>query len=239
MNATAPPVHTLQHWKPIAGLTGVWEIRRTRGPMPLRAVAVQLQDNRTCVYSPVPRAGEAALDELRSIGEPIFLAPNAFHTLGLREHANAFPKAAVVTSNGAFGRVKKKTKLPIQDFRLLDANLPAHISTLQLPHVRSGEVWLSIRDEARRAWVVCDAFVNLQSLQGGAMSLVAKLMRMGPGLSIPMTFKLLLTHRRAYREWLLTKIAEDCPTILIPCHGQVLTDDELPSRLERLVREKL
>ena len=69
------------------------------GPIPLRAVAVELPDKRVCVYSPIPKAGAAAMDQLRAIGDPILLAPNAYHTLGLPEHATAFAEAPVVASD--------------------------------------------------------------------------------------------------------------------------------------------
>jgi hypothetical protein len=226
-------------WQPVAGLAGVWEIRRMHGAIPLRGVAVALGDDRVCIYSPVPRAGDAAMNQLRAMGRPIFLAPNAYHTLGLPEHAAAFDEAPIIASDSAYQRIKRKTKLSVEDPRLLEAHLPSHVSLLQPPDLRNGEVWLSVRDSNRCAWIVCDGFLNLPRLPGNAMGLVLRLLRMGPGLSISVTFKFLLAKdRRAYRDWLLAKIAEDRPTMLIPSHGQVIDDDQLPDRLERLVRQR-
>ncbi len=239
---TPPSQHgqmSSSNWQPIAGLTGVWELRRRHGALPLRATAVQLGDNRVCVYSPVPHAGSVAMGQFRAMGDPILLAPNAYHTLGLPSHAQAVERAAVVASERAFGRIKQKTKLPVQDLRLLEANLPAHVSLLQPPDLRNGEVWLSIREANVIAWIVCDAFLNFARLPSNAFGLGMKLLRMGPNLAISTTFKLLTKDRRAYREWLLAKVAEDRPTILIPCHGEVLIDDALPTRIERLVRQRL
>lgn len=226
-------------WQPIAGLKGVWEIRRTHGVLPLRAIAVELPDKRVCVYSPVPHAGAAAMGQLRGMGKPILLAPNAYHTLGLPEHAKAFDEAPIVASDRAFRRIKNKTKLSVEDLRLLEVNLPPHMSLLQPPDLRNGEVWLSIRDASRCVWIVCDAFVNFSRLPATPFGLGLKVLRMGPGVAIGATFKLLLQDRRAYREWLLAKIAEEQPTMLIPCHGQVVDDDELSSTLERVVKQRL
>lgn len=239
MNTPAQHGRTTAGWQPIAGLTGVWEIRRTHGALPLRAVAMDLGDKRVCVYSPVPHAGSAAMDQLRAMGRPVLLAPNAYHTLGLPAHAAAFEDAAVVASDGAFRRIKQKTKLSVEDLRLLEAHLPPHMSLLQPPGLRNGEVWISIRDADSAAWVVCDAFLNFPRLPATAFGLVMRLMRMGPGLAIGAIFKLMAKDRRGYREWLLAKIAEERPTRIIPCHGEVLVDDALPARLERLVRERL
>lgn len=209
------------------------------GVLPLRAIAVALQDNRVCVYSPVPHAGTEAMEQLRNMGEPILLAPNAYHTLGLPAHARTFERAAIVASSQAFNRIKNKTKLPIQDLRLLEAYLPLHVSILQPPELRSGEVWLSIREQDRRTWVIGDAFLNFPRLPTSPLGFALKLLRMGPGLAISATFRFLLTDRRIYRDWLLEKVAEEKPTTLIPCHGEVLRDDTLPTTIERLVQQRL
>ena len=104
-------------WQPVAPLEGVYEIRRSNGPISLRAVAVDLGSGSVCVYSPVPKAGQNALQFLGSIGTPILLAPNAFHTLGLPEHVAAFADAScidqrnrqVVELDDSIGRVARRT----------------------------------------------------------------------------------------------------------------------------------
>jgi hypothetical protein len=227
------------HWQPITGLDGVWEIRRVHGPLPLRAVAVQLQPGWVCVYSPVPHMGGEALQELSKLGAPILLAPNAFHTLGLREHLRAFPDALVVASTKAAHRVERKTKLRIEPISALEEKASANVSVLQLPPLRSGEVWLSVRSADTCAWIVCDAFLNLPRAPSGGLGVIFKALGMGPGLSISSSFRWMLKNRKAYRDWLLARIAEDQPTTLAPSHGQIIQDPELPRLLERLVRERL
>jgi hypothetical protein len=226
-------------WQPIPGIDGVFEIRRSHGPLPLRAVAVQLHAGSVCVYSPVPHMGEPALRQLGSWGKPLLLAPNAFHTLGLSEHAAAFGNTEVIASKRAADRIKRKTKLDVQDLDVLRNQLPAEVSLLELPPVRSGEVWLSVHRNGRCAWIVCDGFLNLARAPSGALGVFIKLMRMGPGLSISSTFRWMVKNRQQYRNWLLERIAADRPTVLVPCHGQIIDDPDLPARLERLMRERL
>jgi hypothetical protein len=238
MSTPTQPVRSSTDWQKVAGLADVWELQRRHGALSLRAVAVALGNERVCVYSPVPRAGEAALEQLRAFGRPILFAPNAYHTLGLREHSAAFPEAPIVVSDRAFVRVKRKTQLSLQDLRLLAAWLPAHIALLEPPGVGNGEAWLSVRAADRCTWIVGDAFVNLPHLPSGVLGLVARALRVGPGLAISATFKYLAKDRRAYREWLLAQIAADRPTRLVPCHGEVLEDDRLPERLAALVRQR-
>jgi hypothetical protein len=227
------------NWQPISGIDGVFEILRSHGPLPLRAVAVQLHAGSVCVYSPVPHMGEPALRQLGSWGKPLLLAPNAFHTLGLPEHAATFSNRQVIASRRAAGRIKRKTELDVQDLNVLTNQLPADVSLLELPPVRSGEVWLSVHRNGRCAWIVCDGFLNIVRSPPGALGFFVKLMRMGPGLSISSTFRWMLKNRQQYRNWLLERIAEDRPTVLIPCHGQIIDDPDLPARLERLTRERL
>lgn len=228
----------MQYWRSVAGWEGIYEMLGSHGPVPLRAVAVPLEARRVCVYSPLPNPEARAFEELASLGEPILLAPNAYHTLGLRPHAERFRDAPIVTSDRAFGRIRHKTQLSVQGLRLLEAHLPPHVSLVVLPEVRNGEVWLSVREAGRCAWIVCDAFLNLEKL-GGPLGMLLRTMRMGPGLSISATFKWIVAQdRRAYREWLLERIAEERPTTLIPSHGAILTDEQLPARLEALVKRR-
>lgn len=226
-------------WQPIPPLEGVFEILRSNGPVPLRAVAVALEPGSVCVYSPVPHAGDNALRFLGSMGAPVLLAPNAFHTLGLPEHAAALTGAKVVASKRAAARIHKKTGLMVHELTTLRERLPAHVALLELPPIRNGEVWLSVRSNGKCAWVVCDGFLNLRRTPPGALGVLLKMFRMAPGLSISATFKWMLKDRVAYRDWLLAQISRDQPTVLIPSHGQIIHDDDLPKRLAELVHARL
>jgi hypothetical protein len=157
----------------------------------------------------------------------------------LPEHAAAFADAKVVASKRASGRIHKKTGLVVHDLNLLRERLPAHVALLELPPIRNGEVWLTVRSRGTCAWIVCDGFLNLQRTLPGALGMLLKWLRMAPGLSISATFKWMLKDRRVYREWLLAQIARDQPTVLIPSHGQVIDDENLPKRLVELVRTRL
>lgn len=191
------------------------------------------------MYSPVPHVGGPALRQLGSWGKPVLLAPNAFHTLGLVEHAAAFSNTQVVASKRAAPRIKHKTALDVEGLDVLTARLSTDVAVLELPPVRNGEVWLSVRRNGKCAWIVCDGFLNIVRPPAGALGVFVKLMRMGPGLSISSTFRWMLKNRQQYREWLLARIAEDRPTVLVPCHGQIIDDPDMPARLERLTRDRL
>lgn len=235
-NSTSAPM--TGHWLPIAGLNGVCELKGSGGAFPLRAVAIRLAEGCVAVYSPLPRPAPAALDELAQMGKPILIAPNAYHTLGLTGHAQRFGDAPIVTSDRAYARIRTKTKLAGQPLRLLEAYLPSNVAVLTLPDVRNGEVWLSIQQDGVRAWVVGDAFLNMSKKLAGLYGVAMSLMRAGPGLAVSTTFQFLVEDRAFYRDWLLEQIERERPTILVPCHGEIIRDESLPQQLEALVKRR-
>ncbi len=118
--------------------------------------------------------------------------------------------------------------------------LPAGAELLSPPGLKNGEVWLRIASGDRVTWVVSDAFFNLAANARGFMGLVLRATGTAPGLRIGRTFTLLAVGDTApYRDWLLERIAADRPTTLVPGHGAVLADADLPARLDALVRARL
>ncbi len=105
------------------------------------------------------------------------------------------------------------------------------------PGTRTGELWLSTPAPGGRAWIVCDAFFNIARAPRTPMGLLLRALGIAPGLRIGTSFLWLLRDRAAYRSWLLAKLAEERPTLLVPSHGDVLADAALPDRLQRLVEE--
>lgn len=230
---------SLTHWKRLPHFDGVWELTRQLGPVPVRGVAVQLQPGCACVYSPPPGSGEAAIRELSALGRLLLLAPNKYHTLGLLPYARLHPGSEVISDVVARERLRKKTGLPIQELSHFSASPSLPVATLVPPGTRNGETWLSIQAQSRRAWIVGDAFLNLSELPPPPHRWIIALTNSGPGLSIGGTFKLMVKRKRAYRDYVLNLIEREQPTMLIPCHGDVLIDDELPQRLSALVRARL
>jgi len=192
------------------------------------------------VYSPVRGLGDEAHRELSALGTPeCLVAPNHYHHLGLAEYAAAYPGAAIVASATALPRLRKKHALAIADESRLRGALPPHISLHVPPGTRAGELWLSVAGASGRAWVVCDAFFNVAHAPRTPMGLLLRALGIAPGLRIGTSFLWLLRDRAAYCDWLLSKLAEERPTLLVPSHGDVVQDDSLPERLRALVERRL
>ncbi len=84
-----------------------------------------------------------------------------------------------------------------------------------------------------------DAFLNIAKTPLSPIGLVLKALACSPGLRISTSFRWLLRDRTAYRRWLLAKLEEERPTVLIPCHGDIIVDESLTERLQRLAEARL
>jgi hypothetical protein len=222
-------------WQPIDGLGDFWQSEVRRQGVPLRSVAFRLADGRLAVWSPIKGLGRAAHEELAGLGRPdLLVAPNHFHNLGLREYAAAYPQATVVASAAAAPRVKSKCGREVREEARLRQALPLHVSLLIPPGTKCGEMWLSVRGAKQRAWIVGDGFHNIARTPFSPIGLLLKALAVSPGLRIGGAFRWLIRDRAAYQEWLVNKLHSERPTMLIPCHGQAISDPALPERLQRL-----
>ena len=226
-------------WLPVPALDGVWRAERVVNGVPLRSLAIRLADGRLAIHSPIRGLGRAAQRELAEIGTPAFLiAPNHFHNRGLRQHVAAHPDVTIVASPTAAPRVARLCGHPVRDPALLRAALPPHASLIVPPGTRAGELWLSFESTTGRAWTVGDAFFNIARTPRTPMGLLLWLLGISAGLRVGASFRWLVCDRPGYRRWLLEEIAAQRPTMLLPCHGDILADAELPDRLRRLVERR-
>jgi hypothetical protein len=227
-------------WRAIAGLDGIWQAVAIVEGAPLRSVALRLADGRLAVYSPIRGLGREAHRELAAIGDPaIVIAPNHYHNLGLKEYAAAYPGVTVVASAVAAPRLRRRCGLEVSDETGLRSALPGHISVMVPPETKNGELWISAEGSGGRAWVVGDAFFNLARTPRSLVGLLLRILGISPGLRIGSSFRWLLKDRAAYRRWLADALGDQRPTMLIPCHGDILAEPALTERLVRLVEERL
>ena len=75
---------------------------------------------------------------------------------------------------------------------------------------------------------VTDAFMHMVDKPTGVMGLFMSLTGSAPGLRLGSLFRwAAVADRVAYRTWLLERLAQDPPKILVPGHGEPLSDDGL------------
>lgn len=227
-------------WSPIPGVEGAWHIVRVRQGVPLRSTAIRLADGSLAINSPTRGLGAEAHAELAALGRPTLLvAPNQFHNLGLAEFASRYPGVVIVASAAARARVARKCGHPVSDESPLRAALSPSAFVHVPPVTRNGELWLSLLAGSSRAWIVGDAFFNIARTPRSPMGLLLRLLGISPGLRIGSSFRWLVRDRAAYRQWALAALAREAPSVLVPCHGEVLAGADLTARLQRLVEARL
>jgi hypothetical protein len=105
--------------------------------------------------------------------------------------------------------------------------------------MRNGESWISLPTAGGAAWLVGDGFFNIGRTPRTPMGALLHLLGISSGLRIGSSYQWFIGDKSGYRDWLLETIDRERPTTLIPCHGDVLTDPQLPSRLRRLVESRI
>ena len=257
-------------WAPIDERAGLFALEKVvASGWSWRALAVRLEGGEVALVSPVRGTLERSRESLEAItwvaplrdgiptpangsscrptvtplrsliGRPTFaLAPNHFHFMGIAEART--PELTCVASAVARPRLTSKCGHAFEPLEALRERLPAGVTLLEPPGLKSGEVWLRAETERGVTWAVCDAFFNVNNALSGTMGLALRATGTAPGLRIGKTFDwLVLRDKRAYRRWLEERIAEDAPRVLVPSHGDVVVDDDLPERLRELASRRL
>jgi hypothetical protein len=195
----------------------------------LRCTAIALTGGDLCLFSPVAGLGASARRSLDALGRVAYLlAPNHYHHLGLREYVAAFPGAAVCAAPLAAERLRGVTGLAFGDLSAVAARLPGTMTILQPAGLKTGEVWIHSRAAGCSAWLVVDAISGPAKAQRCDQPECLK------------TFPIYgVRDRTAYRAWFTRQLTLDSPTLVVPCHGAVVSAPDLPARLMRLQREVL
>lgn len=228
------------HWTAIDEDVGFWTAEYRVPGMPVSSTAIRLDDGGFLVVSPA----EALIAPFKAQldGDARFLlAPNSYHHMGLKPWRAAFPKALAVAARGAQPRLSKQGHQALHSLDELRAACPEHVEIVEVPSTRVGETWVVVKTASGVAWVVCDAFFNMQGrAKNPAMRALSWLLKSAPGLRISGLMKWGgLRDRKVYRAWLLHRLETDAPTILVPGHGDVIRDANLPARLRALIDERL
>ncbi len=208
------------HISPLAGLDGVFGVRSG----PLACTAIRLDAGELCLYSPLPNLSETEFTALEELGRvSILMAPNHYHHRGIADHLQRFPKARLICAPLARPRLQKQTGLSFEALDVLTSKLPPNIQILEPVGLKTGEIWLQIAGGADLAWIVCDGF----SEEAGMPAMLKTFPTFG------------IRDHVAYKLWVMSRIAERPPTILIPCHGAPVSRPDLGCVLPALLDQHL
>jgi hypothetical protein len=206
----------------------------------LNMFAVRLPGGGTLVHSPT-WMGEGTFDEVEKAGEPrVLFAPNHYHHLSLERYRKRYPRALAVANESAIPRLLKKGHVGVQDLVATRDLLPPGARWLRCGGAKNGEAWLSLPGDGGPTWIVCDAFFNPTRPVTGFMGFATRALKIGPGLSIGTTFKLVGIEKAAdYREWALRAVDEEKPRRVLFSHGEAIEGEGVPARLSELIRARV
>lgn len=213
----------LSAFVPIPNYPGIWSAQKGT----LRCTALRLRDGSLCIYSPVLGLGEEAKASLAALGEVAYVhAPNHYHHKGLKEYADAFPKAKIVCSDNARPRLEKQTGLTFEALEQLETLLPDGCNFAEPAGLKTGEVWLVAMAKQERLWIVCDSFAGTKGKVG----------HVGRTVEMLGTFPTYgIKDKVAYAAWLRDRSAADEPTMIIPCHGSLVRSEHLATDVVSLL----
>ena len=228
-------------WIPLDEEKQIWTIQYYVPKFKSRSIAIKLKNEGCLVVSPGAHLIQTVEKELPDLGKPkTILIPNSFHHYGISAWLEAYPGIKAVASVQAIRRLSKRGYHSIRSLNLLREELPENIQILEPPGWRAGEVWLRVQMEKRIAWIVADAFFNMPKLSPRFLTrLIQRTAKAAPGLSISRILKwVLIKNRRLYRRWILEQLEKDQPSILVPAHGEIIEDENLPRRLRKLIETR-
>lgn len=207
----------------------------------LRSTAFRLTDGGWAVVSPIAAASDESLAALAAEGPVRFLlAPNHYHHLGIPRWKDAFPEVVVVAAEGARPRVAAEAGVTVDGFDRLQPHLGEGTAVWSPDGTKTGEAWVRTPTPSGPAWIVGDAWFHLDRLPNTLNGWIGWLSGMGTGLQLGPTFRYAcLSDPAGYHAWLRQRLAEDPPRVLVPSHGEVLTDADLAARLGALARARL
>jgi hypothetical protein len=199
---------------------------------------VRLPSGGLLVHSPTWN-GDGTFERVEAVGRPeVLLAPNYFHHVSLPRFRERWPSARAVCSDRARPRLTKKGHANLGG--LADVALPKGARFLELPHLKNGEVWLSLPGDGGPTWIVCDGFFHMCQPVTGVQGWVMRRMKVVPGLKFGFPLPFLIEDKRAYRAWLLETLRAERPRRVIFSHGDPLVDDATEKLIEvterRLIR---
>ncbi|MEM7720704.1 MAG: hypothetical protein AAF222_16030 [Pseudomonadota bacterium] len=216
--------NVLSAFTPVPEQTNLWSAQKGN----LRCTALKLRDGSFCLYSPVLGLGEETKASLAAQGEVSYLlAPNHYHHKGLKEFAEAFPKAKLVCSERAQPRLAKQTGLDSDSLQLLQPHLPEGYSIAEPQGLKTGEVWLVGQTPSDLLWVVCDSFKGPSGPVGS----------IGTSVEMLGTFPIYgIKDGDVYAAWVAAQLATGAPSMIVPCHGAMVRNTELAPDILALLR---
>ncbi len=224
-------------WEAVPGATGIFRAQYKVPRSTSCSTLVSLGDNRYLVYSPGRGLENCLTDFLSDDAKLLLLAPSTGHNLGIAPWSDAHPAAEIYAPEGIHKKIARKTKIDsIQSVDRLANQLPDFVALHTPPPHFFHEVWISVKQGDTSYWLVGDAFLNFDSVEGNfIMKFLLGLYGIKPGLRLHKLFPLGL-DKAAFRQWGEPLFNSSGKHVLLPCHQDVYNAPDCGEKLASIVR---
>ncbi len=114
--------------------------------------------------------------------------------------------------------------------------LPAHVSVLDMPNTKAGELMIFIQTDSGRVFYGSHLITNLEKAPNPIVKLLWRISRSGPGFSVTRLAAMAsFNDRKAVRAYVLDQLRERPPAVFVPPHGDLVEGADVADRLTRLV----
>lgn len=232
---------TVAGWKTLAEEPLVLLREYSFGPGQANALVVGLPNDKLLLVSAPVDMSATELQALSSHGEVVgLLAINGAHHLGLRAWRTAFPNAIAYATPAARERILKKGDAPgpLEPIEKLKPLLGDKVDVIAAAGCKIGDVIVRVQTERGTLLYVGDFIANIKALPKNFMfRLMFKLTDSGPGFKVfRIFFMFFAADKRALRDFLIHQIEATPPQILVPGHGDVVTQPDLKTTLVSMLR---
>lgn len=190
------------------------------------------------VLSPAAGLDARSYDALEEFGQVrALIATNSFHHLGQKAWRARFPEAESYCPPGAVAALEKKVSdVPFR--RMSELILPTHVRWEDAPGFKTGETFLSIGSQTRGSiFFAGDLLANIQRTPGPPMSWLLSLTGSAPGFRLfRMATWIFVKDKKVVREWMLARLDQLPPTIVVPAHGPPVDASDVAEQARAQIR---
>lgn len=225
------------HWRRV-GHDGALRVLEHASPSgwTLRSTCLPLRTGGLVVVDPFADMDERDHHGLEAVGRPeVLLLTSAANPRGARAFCHRHPRVQVAAPPAAVLGLRRHLPGKVDEPKHLEALLPEGVTLLAPAGVGRRETWVQVRTTFGTAWIVGQAFLDLEHVPSDLRGMALGILGLRSGLTIPPIFRRFhVQDPGAYRSWLFARIRDFRPVLLVPPRGRVVEDPNLPARLKAL-----
>ncbi|MBL6745013.1 MAG: hypothetical protein ISP88_03805 [Pseudomonadales bacterium] len=224
-------------WQAVPEAPGIFRAQyKVPGTSPFSTL-VDLGSDSYLIFSPGPGLENSLPDFVTANSKLLLLAPCVGHTLGISGWSAAHTNAELFAPDAIHEKITKNCGVDeLQSVGALAAQMPDHVQIHVPPQNKFHEVWLSVKQSETTFWVIGDAFLHFETVDGNYIKkFLLGLYGIKPGLRLHKLFRLGLTDKQKFKEWAVTLFDSTDKQVLLPCHREIYDAKDCGEKLKQII----